>query len=208
VPSVAWHDLSVLVLEVVLAIAVLLAVGAVVAVRRRELAPAGRDAPDTRIPPTTTSMTPNDVDSLRFGLAFRGYRMDQVDDALDRLRDELRLRDERIAGLEQPAGANRPTAQPARAEEPSAFVAAPAPEPMTGELVAAGVAEAAEPEPAATEPEPEPAKPEPEPESVPEPKSVPKPEPVASATADTDAPPTPTTASKTSLSKLHHRPTS
>ena len=43
-------------LEVIVALAVLFAVGAVVAVRRRELAPAGRDAPDTRVPPTTTSI--------------------------------------------------------------------------------------------------------------------------------------------------------
>jgi DivIVA domain-containing protein len=99
----------VLVLEVLVAIAVLFTVGAIVAVRRRELAPAGRDAPDTRIPPTAMSMTPSDVDSLRFGLAFRGYRMDQVDDALDRLREELRLRDERLAALSDATDAPKST---------------------------------------------------------------------------------------------------
>jgi DivIVA domain-containing protein len=44
-----------------------------------------------------------DVDALRFTLALRGYRMDEVDDVLDRLLDELDRRDARIAELEAPA---------------------------------------------------------------------------------------------------------
>jgi len=40
------------------------------------------------------------VDGLRFTLAFRGYRMGEVDDVLDRLLDELDQRDRRIAELE------------------------------------------------------------------------------------------------------------
>ena len=40
------------------------------------------------------------VDGLRFTLAFRGYRMNEVDDVLDRLLDELDERDRRIAELE------------------------------------------------------------------------------------------------------------
>ena len=40
------------------------------------------------------------VDSLRFSLALRGYRMDEVDDVLDRLVDELDRRGERISELE------------------------------------------------------------------------------------------------------------
>jgi DivIVA domain-containing protein len=65
-------------------------------------------------------MTPNDVDALRFGLAFRGYRMDQVDDALDRLREELRLRDERLAArAEAPSsGRSRPRVWQPPAEAP------------------------------------------------------------------------------------------
>ncbi|MBC3842661.1 DivIVA domain-containing protein [Streptacidiphilus sp. 4-A2] len=58
-----------------------------------------------------------DIDELRFPMALRGYRMDEVDDVLDRLAAELAHRDERIAELETalsaaldaPAGA-RPTA--------------------------------------------------------------------------------------------------
>jgi DivIVA domain-containing protein len=46
-----------------------------------------------------------DVDALRFTLALRGYRMDEVDDVIDRLLDELDRRDARIAELEQPTPA-------------------------------------------------------------------------------------------------------
>ena len=46
------------------------------------------------------------VDRLRFTLAFRGYRMDEVDDVLDRLGRELEERDLLIAELEgRPPGA-------------------------------------------------------------------------------------------------------
>jgi DivIVA domain-containing protein len=40
------------------------------------------------------------VDGLRFTLALRGYRMDEVDEVLDRLLDELDRRGARIAELE------------------------------------------------------------------------------------------------------------
>ena len=43
------------------------------------------------------------VDGLRFSLALRGYRMDEVDDVLDRLGAELAYRDSRIAELEAAA---------------------------------------------------------------------------------------------------------
>ncbi len=42
-----------------------------------------------------------DIDSLRFAVGFRGYRMDQVDEVLTRLGNEIAVRDERIAELEQ-----------------------------------------------------------------------------------------------------------
>ena len=41
------------------------------------------------------------VDALRFSVVLRGYRMDEVDDVLDRLVGEIELRDARIAELEQ-----------------------------------------------------------------------------------------------------------
>lgn len=40
------------------------------------------------------------IDALRFTVAFRGYRMDEVDEVLDRLRAELEQRDARLAALE------------------------------------------------------------------------------------------------------------
>ncbi|EGX58882.1 secreted protein [Streptomyces zinciresistens K42] len=50
-----------------------------------------------------------DVESLRFPLAARGYRMADVDDALTRLGAELAERDSRIADLESAlSGARAP----------------------------------------------------------------------------------------------------
>lgn len=59
-------------------------------------------APVANLPPVLLPGTPEpaDVDKLRFSLGLRGYRMDQVDEVLDRLRDELAMKDARIAELE------------------------------------------------------------------------------------------------------------
>jgi DivIVA domain-containing protein len=43
---------------------------------------------------------PAALQDLRFSLAFRGYRMDEVDGVIDRLASELEKRDLRIAELE------------------------------------------------------------------------------------------------------------
>ncbi|MEU3031117.1 DivIVA domain-containing protein [Streptomyces incarnatus] len=53
-----------------------------------------------------------DVESLRFPLAVRGYRMSDVDDALGRLGAELAERDARIAGLESALAGARAAARP------------------------------------------------------------------------------------------------
>ncbi len=42
-----------------------------------------------------------DVDALRFSVGFRGYRMDEVDDVLDRLGLELGAREEEIRELRE-----------------------------------------------------------------------------------------------------------
>ena len=56
-------------------------------------------------------MRSTDVQALRFPVAVRGYRMAEVDAALERLADELAARDRLIADLteraEGPAGAAR-----------------------------------------------------------------------------------------------------
>ncbi|MFQ4149202.1 DivIVA domain-containing protein [Arthrobacter sp. LAPM80] len=76
----------------------------------------GLAAPVANLPPVLLPSTPaaSDVDSLRFSLGLRGYRMDQVDEILDKLRDELAAKDARIAALE--AGlAPAPVDAPAKA---------------------------------------------------------------------------------------------
>jgi DivIVA domain-containing protein len=53
--------------------------------------------PGRGLPPGPVTM--DDLERVRFSPALRGYRMDEVDDVLDRLADELRRRDEEIAQL-------------------------------------------------------------------------------------------------------------
>lgn len=59
--------------------------------------------PVANLPPVLLpgSPVPADVDRVRFSLGLRGYRMDQVDEVLDRLRDEIAAKDARIAALER-----------------------------------------------------------------------------------------------------------
>ncbi|MCD4849187.1 DivIVA domain-containing protein [Arthrobacter sp. AK01] len=68
---------------------------------------AGLDDPVPNLPPVVlpSQAKPSDVDSLRFALGLRGYRMDQVDQVLDDLRDQLLAKDreiERLNALAQP----------------------------------------------------------------------------------------------------------
>lgn len=64
-------------------------------------------SPHRPLPPSPVE--PSDVDGLRFSLALRGYRMDEVDAALARLRDELADRDARLAAA---GAAHRPDLAP------------------------------------------------------------------------------------------------
>jgi len=52
---------------------------------------AGLDQPPANLPPVLlpANAAPQDVDRVRFSLGLRGYRMDQVDQVLDELRDQL-----------------------------------------------------------------------------------------------------------------------
>lgn len=61
----------------------------------------GFDEPVASLPPVLlpTDPKPSDVDHIRFALGLRGYRMDQVDQVLDELRDELAEKDAEIARL-------------------------------------------------------------------------------------------------------------
>ena len=51
----------------------------------------GLEEPPANLPPVLlpANAAPQDVDSVRFSLGLRGYRMDQVDQVLDELRDQL-----------------------------------------------------------------------------------------------------------------------
>lgn len=62
---------------------------------------AGLDQPVPNLPAVLLPEDPKplDVDSLRFALGLRGYRMDQVDQVLDELRDQLQAKDREIARL-------------------------------------------------------------------------------------------------------------
>jgi DivIVA domain-containing protein len=61
------------------------------------------DMPPDRTPgPPEGPLRPEDVAAARFDLAFRGYRMDQVDALLDRVAAEVAARDEEIAMLRMP----------------------------------------------------------------------------------------------------------
>jgi DivIVA domain-containing protein len=62
-----------------------------------ELADAPPDAADVGLP--DGPLRASDVEALRFPLAVRGYRMAEVDAALERLADELAARDRLIADL-------------------------------------------------------------------------------------------------------------
>lgn len=62
----------------------------------------GLAAPVPNLPPVLLPPHPaaEDIDRIRFSLGLRGYRMDQVDQVLDVLRDQLARKDARIADLE------------------------------------------------------------------------------------------------------------
>ncbi|MFF2146662.1 DivIVA domain-containing protein [Kitasatospora sp. NPDC058190] len=71
--------------------------------------------------PQDRPLSKTDVDDLRLPMAVRGYRMDEVDDVLDRLGAELAYRDSRIAELEAAAhlrGAVEATTAPDPGAEP------------------------------------------------------------------------------------------
>ncbi len=58
---------------------------------RERLLDGGFEQPVANLPPVLlpADAAPADVDSVRFSLGLRGYRMDQVDQVLDDLRDQL-----------------------------------------------------------------------------------------------------------------------
>ncbi|WP_461164871.1 DivIVA domain-containing protein [Arthrobacter sp. R4-81] len=69
----------------------------------------GFDEPVASLPPVLLPAhpKPSDVDHIRFALGLRGYRMDQVDQVLDELRDQLAEKDAEIARLRAALGSVR-----------------------------------------------------------------------------------------------------
>lgn len=102
-----------------LALAVIGGVAAVATGRVR----GGLDEPTSSRPyrplPDRT-LTSDDVADVRFTLAFRGYRMDEVDTVLARLADALSERDEEVRDLrerlEQPRPSDRQQGEPQPSE--------------------------------------------------------------------------------------------
>jgi DivIVA domain-containing protein len=93
----------ILLFQVLAVLAVVFGVAVLVTGRAEGLSSEPQDLASVGIP-RDRPMTSEDVLGLRFALALRGYRMDEVDDALDRLAAEIAARDEAIrrlrAGLE------------------------------------------------------------------------------------------------------------
>ncbi|HEX8497111.1 MAG TPA: DivIVA domain-containing protein [Actinomycetales bacterium] len=93
-------------LEVVVVLALVAVVAAVATGRvRGGLDDAASTVPGPELP--SGPIRGEDLGDVRFSLALRGYRMDQVDEVLDRAADELAARDAEIerlrAQLAQPA---------------------------------------------------------------------------------------------------------
>jgi len=102
---------------VLAALGVLFVVAAVAAGRGDLMADVNPDRRPVELP--DRSLRADDLELLRFGVGFRGYRMDQVDAVLDRLAVELAQRDELIAALEARVAAELKQEAQAQVEAPA-----------------------------------------------------------------------------------------
>jgi DivIVA domain-containing protein len=99
--SLAWHDRRVLlpiVLGILVSAGVIFAVFAVTVGHGGSMTQFQPDWPGRPLP-EDRAVRAADVTAARFSLAFRGYRMAEVDDALDRLAGEIADRDYAIEQL-------------------------------------------------------------------------------------------------------------
>lgn len=114
---------------VLLALGVVGVVGAVAAgAVSGGLPPATRERASTPLPGDRVGrLEVRDVDAVRFTTALRGYRMDEVDAAMERMRTELAARDAELAEL---YGLSAPEAPgPGAGAEPGHPDLQPVPEP-------------------------------------------------------------------------------
>ena len=87
------------------AILVVLAMGGIAMVASGRGTPMARehdDRPDVVVP-RDDEIGPRDLRTIRFSLAFRGYRMSEVDSLLDRLAREMEGREEQRVEGDHPA---------------------------------------------------------------------------------------------------------
>jgi DivIVA domain-containing protein len=92
-------------LQLVVVLAVLGGIAWVAAGRGGGISPAFSDRPDLALPPSAP-LVRSDIDGVRFSVGLRGYRMDEVDEVLDRLSFEIAERDAYIAELRNGAAAS------------------------------------------------------------------------------------------------------
>lgn len=99
-------------LQVVVAVGIVLATVLVAGGRGDGLSPAEAGRRPAALP-EDRALVPADFDALDLGVGFRGYRMDEVDEVIDRVVFELAERDERIAELESRTTTTRSVDRPA-----------------------------------------------------------------------------------------------
>ncbi|WP_328991666.1 DivIVA domain-containing protein [Kribbella sp. NBC_01245] len=127
----AWHDRGVMWFFALVIVVLIGAVAVVASGRWGGMAEVYDDRPDVLVP-ARRALTADDIESSRFAVGVRGYRMDEVDTLLERVAREVAERDRRIAALERaqtvPAFtyADEPVAETAPAETPPAEAAEPA----------------------------------------------------------------------------------
>jgi DivIVA domain-containing protein len=115
----AWHDRTVVAVLVALLVALVIFGTAAALIRREgDLATDPPDRGDVGLP-ADRDLRADDLDHIAFGLVIRGYRMSEVDDVLDRLRDLLAAKDAEIDRLraaqdQRAAATTDDTAGPAR----------------------------------------------------------------------------------------------
>lgn len=106
----------------ILALVLIVALALVLSGRLPAVPQPTRDRYVTRLPEQPSAA---DVDQLRLPVAFRGYRMDEVDSAMATLRD-------RIAGLEAGLVSGAPAVGQASPEGSAPAAPAPVPNPIPG----------------------------------------------------------------------------
>ncbi len=106
-------------LQLVVIVALLAAVGWLAIGGGGHMSEPVPDRPELALP-SDGLLGREDVDRVRFSVGARGYRMDEVDDVLDRLAQEIEAREQRIAELEGRAPQSAASPESEAGEEPEA----------------------------------------------------------------------------------------